>query len=127
MLERIQIDAAGKNVSRRPFHPRPRSYVPSPFSNGLVRRMLQVEIEGGVHLEARGMDFLRAETALQLAAHFFDEPWSNATVGRLDVEAQRRGGRFGLSAVILPSSSIESMTTLRRRKARSGLLIGENS
>jgi len=61
------------------------------IENRLIGRVLQIEIERGVDLEACGMDFFRAEAAFQLAAHFFDEP-RRYRVGRsFEMQPQRRG------------------------------------
>ena len=74
--------------------PSPPSFISSnSIKHGLVRSLLQGEIERCIDAKAGLVDLLRAESLFQFLAHFFLKPWRHSALLLRDMQSKRRGSR----------------------------------
>ena len=128
----FNVYAAGEDVFKLAF-PAMAAFVDcETVGDCAVRRLLQSEIESGLDAEPVFVDFVRAESLLKFAAHFFLEPRGDGGVGLRDVQAQRRLAGFlrllvrnvavGLHFAEHKIASAQSFVRVEQRRVGDGAL-----
>ena len=93
MLESVHVQAARKHIEKMALPAAAAFPGSETIENRPIRRVLQVQIERGVNLQAGGVNFFSAEAPLQLAAHLFHEPRSDGIRRSLQMQPQWRRAR----------------------------------
>ena len=114
-------DAIGDNIFQMAFPSVPALVGGQTIQHGLIRRLLQIDIERGIDLQAAFVHLVGAVFIFQISPDLLDEIRSERVRIVLQMQNQRRErASAAWAAVIFPSSSMALMTRLRRLIARSG-------
>ena len=95
MLIAFQIGAFGHNILQPALPSVPALVVRGAVQHGLLRGMLQVQVERGVHAQTGAVDLIAAVLTLQLPPHLFHKVGGLRVSRRFDVQPQR--GELGRS------------------------------